>query len=486
MRTTRVLVVTTAALVALAAAVASAQPTDPGEVSTGAVRLQPPSRTFTVAAVGDFLSEGLVNNAAAGWAPAGTRYDYEPLLRPVGPILRAADLAICHMETPIGAPGATVGFAGKSNYGTNLILAAAELPADLVRLGFDRCSTASNHANDAGVDGIRTTLEALDGAGLGHAGTARSPAEAAPQLISVSGVQVSHLAFARNSNTGFPADWWRLRQGVTAANVIDDVAVARAAGAEVVIVSLHVYVEMQNAPTGDDRALVQQITSQAHPDLVIIHGPHVVQPVERVNGTLVYWSLGNFISGMGVSGRDKYSDPRTLDGLLASVPRERRLEIMRDLPETGAILVPVGGGGLASGTGIAAKGVNPRVRAIGVQSEASAAMSAALAAGQLVTVANEETLADGLAGNIAAGSITFPLVRDHLDEVVTVPERAIGAAMRTFMDRHHLIVEGSGAVGLALLQHDRSRALPEPIVLIVSGSNIATAVLKRVLSEGTI
>lgn len=319
MRTTRVLVVTTAALVALAAAVASAQPTDPGEVSTGAVRLQPPSRTFTVAAVGDFLSEGLVNNAAAGWAPAGTRYDYEPLLRPVGPILRAADLAICHMETPIGAPGATVGFAGKSNYGTNLILAAAELPADLVRLGFDRCSTASNHANDAGVDGIRTTLEALDGAGLGHAGTARSPAEAAPQLISVSGVQVSHLAFARNSNTGFPADWWRLRQGVTAANVIDDVAVARAAGAEVVIVSLHVYVEMQNAPTGDDRALVQQITSQAHPDLVIIHGPHVVQPVERVNGTLVYWSLGNFISGMGVSGRDKYSDPRTLDGLLASV-----------------------------------------------------------------------------------------------------------------------------------------------------------------------
>ena len=75
MRTTRVLVVTTAALVALAAAVASAQPTDPGEVSTGAVRLQPPSRTFTVAAAGDFLSAGLVNNAAAGWTPAGTRYD---------------------------------------------------------------------------------------------------------------------------------------------------------------------------------------------------------------------------------------------------------------------------------------------------------------------------------------------------------------------------------------------------------------------------
>ncbi len=159
------------------------------------------------------------------------------------------------------------------------------------------------------------------------------------------------------------------------------------------------------------------------------------------------------------------------------------LEIMRDLPEVGTILVPVGGGGLASGVGVAAKGVNPRVRVIGVQSEASPAMSAALAAGRLISVANEETLADGLAGNIAAGSITFPLVRDHLDTVVTVPEQAIGAAMRTFLDRHHLVVEGSGAVGLAWLQHTRPPGLSEPIVLIVSGSNIATSVLQRVLSN---
>lgn len=290
-----------------------------GSATAPAVRVHAPGRTFTVAAVGDFLSEGLVNNQAAAAAPPGVRFDYEPLLRPVEPIIAGADLAICHMETPIGAPGAQVGFAGKNAYGTNNIAAAAELPGDLARVGFDRCSTASNHANDLGADGVRSTLEALDGAGLSHTGTARSAQEAAPRVLDVAGVRVGHVSFARNSNTGFPAEWWRVRQGVTAGNVIDDVAALRAAGAEVVIVSLHVYVEMQTAPTAEDRAVVRDIVAGAHPDLIIIHGPHVVQPVERVGGTLVFWSLGNFISGMGVANRGKYSDPRTLDGLLASV-----------------------------------------------------------------------------------------------------------------------------------------------------------------------
>ena len=173
-----------------------------------------------------------------------------------------------------------------------------------------------------------------------------------------------------------------------------------------------------------------------------------------------------------------YDDPLVIAGAGTVA-----LEIMRDLPEVGTILVPVGGGGLASGVGIAAKGINPRVRVLGAQSEASPALSAALAAGRLVPVANGATLADGLAGNIAAGSITFPLVRDHLDEVATVPEAAIGAAMLTFLDRHHLVVEGAGAVGLAWLQHQPPRGLPEPIVLIVSGGNVATGVLATLLGD---
>jgi threonine dehydratase len=109
-------------------------------------------------------------------------------------------------------------------------------------------------------------------------------------------------------------------------------------------------------------------------------------------------------------------------------------------------------------------------------------MVAALAAGQLVSIACDDSLADGLAGNIAPGSITFPLVRDYLDDVVTVPEAAIAAAMHTYLDRHHLIVEGAGAVGLAALQSGCLPALPEPVALIVSGGNAATDVLARLLA----
>ncbi len=288
-------------------------------VSVAAARVQPPGRTVSVVAVGDFLAEGLVNSAASAAARPGVRFDYEPLLRPLASVVQWADLAICHMETPITGPGGTVGFAGDGPYGVHLVAAAWETPFDLRRVGFDRCSTASNHSNDLGVDGIRVTLEALDAAGLGHSGTARSPQEAAVSTFVVNGVRMAHLSYARNSNTGFPADDWRIDTALTPDTVIADIAAARAAGAELVIVSMHVYVEMLSTPTADDRGLVTSIIDAAHPDLVVVHGPHVPQPVERVHGTPVYWSLGNFISGMGVAGRGKYSDPRALDGVLAAV-----------------------------------------------------------------------------------------------------------------------------------------------------------------------
>ena len=145
--------------------------------------------------------------------------------------------------------------------------------------------------------------------------------------------------------------------------------------------------------------------------------------------------------------------------------------------------MPVGGGGLASGIGIAARALLPGVRLIGVQSEASAAMTASLAAGDLIAVASSPTIADGLAGNIAAGSRTFPIVRDTFDAVLTVSEAAIARAMRTFIAAQHLIVEGSGAVGLAALQTGLLTDAPGPILLIVSGSNVATATVAAILNE---
>jgi len=289
-------------------------------VDEGADRVALHPRSISVVAVGDWLPERRVTDFAAS-AAAGTpaRYDHVPLLDPIVAIVRSANLAICHMETPIGRPGAAVGFVGRAANRRTLFSGPYEVAADLRRAGFDRCSTASNHSNDQGIAGIDATLGALDAAGLGHAGTARSPAEAAQTVFDVDGVTVSHLSYARNSNTPWPGDAWRLSRLDDPAAVVRDVASARAAGAQVVIISVHVFVEMQPSPDMEDRALIEAMTGGADIDLVILHGPHVVQPVEVVNGTPVFWSLGNLVSGMGEPGRGKYSDPRALDGLMAAV-----------------------------------------------------------------------------------------------------------------------------------------------------------------------
>ena len=172
-----------------------------------------------------------------------------------------------------------------------------------------------------------------------------------------------------------------------------------------------------------------------------------------------------------------YNDPAVIAGAGTVA-----LEVLRELPDAAIVVVPVGGGGLAAGVGVVARAVNPALRVVGAQSEASPAMHAALAAGRLVPVVEAPSLADGLAGNVEAGSITFPLVRDGLDEVVLVSEETIADAMLALLDRHHLVVEGSGAVGLAalrggLLVHPRG-----PVVLLVSGGNVATDVLARLLA----
>jgi len=297
---------------------AVSEPADSGTLKP-AVRLAPPPRTFNLVATGDVLTESAVNFAAASLATAtGARFDFAPLLAPVTAMLSSADIAICHMEIPIGVPGERAGIYGRSPFGGNLLLAPYEIAASLKRVGFDRCSTASNHSNDLGEAGIDTTLAALDAAGVAHTGTARNSAEAQTTLVTVNGVRLAHLSYTRQSNTVLPADPWRVNFALTAAQVAADVDAARVLGADVVVVSLHIFQELLPAPLPEDRQFVTDLTALTHVDLVIEHGPHVLQPVERVNGTWVFWSVGNFISGMGTPGRGVYADPRTLDELAAS------------------------------------------------------------------------------------------------------------------------------------------------------------------------
>ncbi len=172
-----------------------------------------------------------------------------------------------------------------------------------------------------------------------------------------------------------------------------------------------------------------------------------------------------------------YNDPQIMAG-----QGTIGLEILEDLPDVEAVLVPAGGGGIISGIGLWAKTVNPRIRVIGVQSTASPQMRAAFDAGHLVTVTVLDSLADGLAGNIEPGSPMYDLARQYVDEIVLVEESEIAQAMAWYIEQHHLIVEGSGAVVLAALLHQRIPGLSgKKVAAVLTGRNVSTERLKALL-----
>lgn len=157
------------------------------------------------------------------------------------------------------------------------------------------------------------------------------------------------------------------------------------------------------------------------------------------------------------------------------------LEILEELPETGSVVVPVGGGGLLGGTGSVLRGVAPAMRIAGVQSERTSAMSRSLEADRLVEIPVEPTLADGLAGQIDEEALEIG--RASLDAMVTVSEEEIAHAIAWLLDTEKVTAEGAGAVGVAALLRGRLSTLPAPIVVIVSGGNIDASRLDEVLAR---
>ena len=167
------------------------------------------------------------------------------------------------------------------------------------------------------------------------------------------------------------------------------------------------------------------------------------------------------------------------------------LEILETLPDADVLVVPAGGGGLISGIGVAAKALRPAITVYGAQSTASPALHAAFAAGRQVTVRIEDSLADGLAGNIANGSITVDLARRYVDGIALVSEAEIAAAMRSILEHEHCLVEGSSAVTAAAivggsLGEGRPSLAGRRVVLVLTGRNIAPSVLRTVLRNRVI
>lgn len=158
------------------------------------------------------------------------------------------------------------------------------------------------------------------------------------------------------------------------------------------------------------------------------------------------------------------------------------VEVLEQLPRADVLIVGVGGGGLLGGVGTWAKAVSPGIRVVGVQAENSAAMLASLQAGRIVGAPDLPTLADGLAGGLEPGALTFPLAQRVADMVIAVSETQIAAAMRWCLHEHHIVVEGSAAVAVAALLNGLVAGIAgRRVVALLCGRNVATETLRSVL-----
>lgn len=162
-----------------------------------------------------------------------------------------------------------------------------------------------------------------------------------------------------------------------------------------------------------------------------------------------------------------YNDPAIIAGAGTIA-----LEWLAQTPSLDLLLVPVGGGGLISGVGLAAKALKPDLRVVGVQTENSAALHADFHGGDMRAVPHLPTLADGLAGPVEDGAITVPLVRQVVDEILLVSEVEIERAMAYAHLAHGQVIEGAGAVGLAALLENKIACEGRVVGLLVSGGNV--------------
>jgi threonine dehydratase len=162
------------------------------------------------------------------------------------------------------------------------------------------------------------------------------------------------------------------------------------------------------------------------------------------------------------------------------------LEILGQEPETDAIVVPIGGGGLASGVGVALKALRPKARLVGVETEVLPSMLQAVEAGKPVTLEPANTIADGIAVK-RAGDLTLEHVKRYVDEIVTVSEEEIASAILYLLEREKTVVEGAGAVGVAALMQRKLRGLEgKRVVIIISGGNIDVNLVARVIERGLV
>jgi poly-gamma-glutamate synthesis protein (capsule biosynthesis protein) len=241
---------------------------------------------LVVEASGDLLIHSAVFDRARVLG-GGRHYDFSPMFTQIKPYIQGADLALCHVETPM-TPAAPTGY---PTFNT-----PPELASAIARTGWRACSTAGTHSLDRGQTGVDDTIRALDRAGVAHTGTFSSAAaQKTPLIMTIKGVRVAFLAYTELTN-GIPSPHpWSVNRA-SAAQILADAHRARRDGAEVVIVNLHWGEENVAQPSSFQLALASRLTRS--PDITAVVGQHVhiVQPIRIVNGKPVVFGEGNLIS----------------------------------------------------------------------------------------------------------------------------------------------------------------------------------------------
>ena len=159
------------------------------------------------------------------------------------------------------------------------------------------------------------------------------------------------------------------------------------------------------------------------------------------------------------------------------------MEIVKELPTVDYILVPIGGGGLATGVSTLAKLLNPRVKVIGVEPENAACMKASLKAGKVVTLPSANTIADGTAVK-TPGEKIFPYIQKNIDEIITIKDDELIDAFLDMVENHKLVAENSGLLSIAALKHLKCK--DKKIVSIISGGNMDIITMSSTLQHGLI
>jgi threonine dehydratase len=159
------------------------------------------------------------------------------------------------------------------------------------------------------------------------------------------------------------------------------------------------------------------------------------------------------------------------------------LEMLSDLPDADALIVPIGGGGLIAGITIAARALRPNIKIIGVQAEGAAGCRASLDAGELRTLPSIATIADGIAVK-RPGTLTFPIIQNLVDDVVTVNDEEIIGAVLLLMERNKMLVEGAGAAGVAAMLSGVVKLDGKRVLVPLTGGNIDINLVSRFIEHG--